>query len=230
MLSRSFKRFSRSRNRRDAGAAGGPFAEALEVRRHYTVTAVLDTSTHILTVTGDGTNTEITIYQLHYQTGDTLGVHTNNGAANMGPFLVSAVNLIKVNGGGASETIQVESSWRGNISHGDTAVSKPVDFYGSYGNDTLWGSDQADLLDGGPDNDSVTGGAASDTMYGGTGNDVLDGINPSGDTTADYMYGGAGSDTFWAQDNGAFDYIDGGADSDTLASSDNGVDTILNVP
>ena len=224
MLSRILKRSTSAPKgvARRGGASAGPFVESLEARQLYDVTASLNTSTHILTVTGDANNNTISVYQ---DGSSQLWVDVNGGGSDLGPWNVGDVNLVRVNGGGGAETLIAEGSDSG-LTYGSTAVSKPFEFYGNYGNDTIWGGNGNDMVDGGNDNDSLRGGPGSDTMYGANGADVLRG-DWQNDSASDSMYGGAGMDTFYAFDSG-FDYIDGGADSDDANANES--DTILNVP
>ena len=89
---------------------------------------------------------------------------------------------------------------------------------GGYGDDTIYGMDDADtihgdqgddLIYGGVDNDSMLGGDGDDTIYGGHGNDFAD-----GSTGDDVIFGGIGDDT-----------LSGGLGDDTL-SGDEGNDVL----
>ena len=154
-------------------------------------------------------------------------VDINNKSPDLGSFLASSVNTIRFTGGSGAETVKAESDWDGSVATGHVAVNKPLDFYGSYGNDVFTGGDAPDLLDGGPDNDIIHGAKGSDTMYGGSGDDVF--YVETNDAPM-YMYGGDGQDQFHTS-NGIADYIDGGAGSDTATDRDtsNPADTVVNV-
>jgi Ca2+-binding RTX toxin-like protein len=232
MFSHTLKRIfaSTSFARPGASSAGGVFVcaciEPMEVRRMYAVTAALDPGTHVLTITGDGSHT-ITIYRVPLSNGDEIDINVSNQSPDLGSFLASNVNKIRFNGSGGAETVKAESAWDGSVGTGHVAVNKPLDFYGSYGNDVFTGGDAADLLDGGPDNDIIHGAKGSDTMYGGSGDDVF--YVETNDAPM-YMYGGDGQDQFHTS-NGVADYIDGGAGSDTATDRDtsNPADTVVNV-
>jgi len=88
--------------------------------------------------------------------------------------------------------------------------------FGTFGDDTMYGTSGADCLDGNPGNDLIYGMAGDDglngytgddTIYGGPGDDILSGCAcfgvspPSMDS--DYLNGGEGDD-----------YCDGGGEVD----------------
>ncbi|HGH5980867.1 TPA: calcium-binding protein, partial [Kluyvera georgiana] len=91
--------------------------------------------------------------------------------------------------------------------------------YGYAGNDSLSGYDGNDILDGGAGNDSLNGNNGNDTLDGGTGNDSLNGNN--GNDTLD---GGTGNDSL--NGNNGNDTLDGGTGNDKL-SGGSGDDTYV---
>jgi Ca2+-binding RTX toxin-like protein len=117
---------------------------------------------------------------------------------------------------------------------------------GGYGNDTIYGMDDADtisgdqgddLIYGGVDNDSLMGADGSDTIFGEHGNDFIDGATGddlldggigddtlAGGTGNDTVLGGDGNDILTGEDGD--DLLSGGTGNDTL---DGGVndDTLL---
>ncbi|SLN16604.1 Hint domain-containing protein [Pseudooctadecabacter jejudonensis] len=82
--------------------------------------------------------------------------------------------------------------------------------FGTNGDDTLTGGNDADQLFGGDGDDTLRGGNNSDRLFGGSGDDTLE-----GDRGGDRLFGGSGNDS-----------IDGGEGSDRIDAGD-GDDTIF---
>ncbi|MCF8486943.1 MAG: tandem-95 repeat protein [Rhodobacteraceae bacterium] len=107
---------------------------------------------------------------------------------------------------------------------------------GGYGNDTIYGMDDADtisgdqgddLIYGGVDNDSLLGADGSDTIFGEHGNDFIDGATGDdvldGGIGDDTLAGGTGNDTVLGGDSND---ILTGEDGDDLLSGGTGNDTL----
>lgn len=82
--------------------------------------------------------------------------------------------------------------------------------FGTFGDDTMYGTSGADCLDGNPGNDLIfgfggddglNGYTGSDSIYGGDGDDTLSGcacfpLNPPS-SDVDSLHGGEGDDVCW---------------------------------
>jgi len=200
-------------------------AEALEPRRLLSISVTNDTSgdIYLLIVTGDGNNNNLTVYAQDYTPTDKISVY--DGTTRYGPYLVTDVNKIIIDGAGGNDTLTIETD--AENPQGDFGLDVPADMYGGTGNDTLIGGDFADRMYGGDGGDYLDGRSSADNMYGGAGADTFEDVDTTG---GDGMWGEAGNDSFNSGD-GAADYLDGGADTDTLLGYDPfGVDSILNIP
>lgn len=151
-----------------------------------------------------------------------LIVEMLDGTKLLGPVPASSVLSLTINGGSMVDTITVDASVNGTLSH---AYSVPLILSGSDGHDVLnaRASAYAVELNGGAGNDSLTGGAGSDSINGGSGNDTItcgagdDKVTAasgadliSGSDGLDTLFGGTGNDT-----------IDGGLGSDIVNGQDN---------
>ncbi len=90
---------------------------------------------------------------------------------------------------------------------------------GLAGDDTLFGGSGQDRLYGGEGRDSLDGGGGDDTLYGGAGEDSL-----NGGAGQDRLFGGDGNDVFDTGDtasNKSVDRVWGGDGDDTIISSGN---------
>lgn len=95
---------------------------------------------------------------------------------------------------------------------------------GTFGNDTLFGTDLFDTINGGAGDDTIDGGADNDKMAGELGNDTF-----IGGAGADFMDGGSGVDTVTYANSGAGVKVylttgngyGGQAEGDTLVSIEN---------
>ena len=103
-----------------------------------------------------------------------------------------------------------------------------ADFYGTPGNDTLYGTWRGDIMLGYAGNDTMWGADNSDTMYGGNDNDDLFGEYGNdflyGDSGRDYLNGGVGNDSLWG--GSGRDTIDGGSGNDVMRGG-TGYDTYV---
>lgn len=123
----------------------------------------------------------------------------------------------------ASEFTGVSVTLDGLANDGEPGVNDNVgldveNIVGSWGNDTLAGSDVANVVDGGPGADSLSGGDGIDHLDGGDGDDSLDG-GPGSDVLAglegdDAIDGGLGADVF--NGGGGFDLADYSGRSDAV--------------
>lgn len=232
--SRERRRLAPPREARLARAVEGVVAEVLEERRLFAVTAVQNTTTNVLTITGDSNANTIRIYQQDYFPTDQISVEVVGQQGLLGPFNVDAdLTLIRVNAGLGIDDVRFGN----NAGYGllapssGMAVSVPAEVHGDYDSDVLIGTDQADTIWGDHGNDQLYGAGGNDLLYGGygdgaeTGNDTL-----TGDGGADSLYGEDGNDLFHSSNDGATDYLDGGAGaSDDAIDRDIGSDTTVNI-
>lgn len=205
--------------RSDPPGGSRVFAEGLESRMMFAVTVSHNTTTNILTITGDANANAIDVYQLNSTDPDELYVVADN--VLHGAFNVDAdLTLIKVDAGSGIDNVFFSSNAHGVLGgQFGIPVSVPAEIHGDYDNDFLYGTDQADTIWGDFGDDQLWGAGGNDVMYGGygssiteTGEDIL-----TGDAGDDSMFGEGGADSFFNSGNGA-DYLDGGDGSDTADS------------
>jgi Ca2+-binding RTX toxin-like protein len=147
------------------------------------VTAVLDTTTSTVVVTGTRASDNISV-------GVNAGqLEVKSAGAVVGSFPLTGLLGVSVSAGNKDDTVTV-----------DAAVTLPVSALGGNGKDNLTGGSGADTLDGGNGKDVLAGGAGDDHLFGGNGKDVLDGGDGadtlSGGRGKDQVTGGPGTDTF----------------------------------
>lgn len=200
--------------------------ETVENRKLFAATAVLNTSTSSLNITGtssadvialsvSGTNCKVVL----------------NGVTKY--FALNKITAINANLGSGSDKFTMTNT-----------LKKAAAVFGQAGNDTLIGGGQNDYLDGGSDNDVLDGADGSDQLKGGTGIDTadfsnrtyalnisLDGVandgGPGGTdnvfTDVENVKGGSAADTITGNNsanklegNGGNDTITGNGGNDTL--------------
>jgi Ca2+-binding RTX toxin-like protein len=229
-----FEAFRRRRRQTPPGVVRRPLAvcEALEVRRLYSVSVIQNTTTNIVTITGDSGDNVIRVWQENYEPNDLVTVRVVD-QATYGFWLNADLTLIKFFGDAGIDDIEFGSNTYGFLL-GDMPVGVPAEIRGGIGDDLLTGTDNADYIYGELGADQLWGAGGDDYLYGGygggssdNGNDIL-----QGDGGADSMYGEDGNDIFKASD-GVADYLDGGGGSDTatLANRDTGTpsDTTVSI-
>lgn len=93
---------------------------------------------------------------------------------------------------GTPKVEQIKFAKTGEVmSMNDYLAKVGYDFYGTDGNDTMYGSTGVKRMFGGLGNDNIVGNQEANRLYGGGGDDTL-----SGGAGNDYLYGGEGSDTY----------------------------------
>jgi Ca2+-binding RTX toxin-like protein len=201
------------------------FAELLECRRLYAVTASI--SNNVLVINGTPSAEVITVYQIDAAT-DQVFVDVDDTGSDLGPFAVTNFNSILLNGGDGADLLRVANSV--NRPYGDMDVSMPAEIHGEAGNDSIWGSNQGDTLFGNQGSDELRDFDGNDVAYGGYG-DLSDtaGNTFFGGTGNDSLFGGSGNDVFHTGD-GEADFLNGGAGtSDVATDRDTSLDTTSNI-
>jgi Ca2+-binding RTX toxin-like protein len=144
------------------------------------IKASFNSTTGVLTATGDDRNNTITA------TRDGAGnILINGGAVSVDGVqpTVANTNQIQASGGIGNDTISVDGSIGALIG---------AQLSGGDGNDILNGGAGNDTLDGGAGNDTAVGGKGTDTAFLGAGNDTFIWNPGDGNDTVD---GGSGNDT-----------------------------------
>jgi Ca2+-binding RTX toxin-like protein len=131
-----------------------------------------------------------------------VGVDTmTGGLGNDTYFVDNALDVVKENVGGGSDTVWASVSY--TLQTGTPLAPGPeieflransatgVTLTGNQFSHHIFGGAGADTLIGGAGNDTLSGGAGNDILNGGAGNDVL-----NGGAGNDTLTGGAGSDVF----------------------------------
>lgn len=181
------------------------FFESLESRA--LLTATLDATTGVLTVTGTASRDRINVYQ-HSQTQIAVSESTLIPAASPRKkprvihkttlFTLADVKSIVVNAGAGADFVNTGGSERRRL-----AIVSTID--GAGGNDHLEGGDGNDTVTGAAGRDHIRGRAGDDNLDGGSGNDGI-----VGGRGADVMAGGDGNDRIDAFDRASTDQVDGG--------------------
>lgn len=201
------------------------------------VSAVFDSLTGQLTITGD-TNDNVVTTSL-----DITGQQLTVDVATQGQFLFDAtsITLINFTGGNGNDTFDNQTdipiSAYGNAGNDTITTGGGDDFVqggpgldsitATGGNNTLYGGDDDDEIWGGVGNDTIFGGRGNDTLVGGDGDDLIGGDWGDdfldGDLGNDDLRGYTGNDTLF----GSFgdDLLYGQADNDTIFGED-GVDRL----
>jgi Ca2+-binding RTX toxin-like protein len=173
--------------------------EALESRRHLSVSATFIPAAGILSVFGDSGNNSIVVSR------DAAGkILVNAGAVAVvgGTPTVANVSLIQVFGQDGNDTLSLNEA---------NGALPAANLFGGSGNDVLTGGSGNDLLFGQSGNDTLLGKGGNDLLFGGDGNDVLTG--GAGD---DQVFGQSGNDrTVWNPGDGS-DLNEGGDGIDTV--------------
>lgn len=199
-------RRSRTRGR----TASSAVLEALEVRRHFNVTAVMVGTT--LVITGDANGNTITVDQ------EPDGDLVVSGANDPGPFQ-------------RAEKINISSEAGNDVITLMPAVTKPADITADDGDDRVSGGSGVNKIVGGLGADTISGGSQDDLLRGDDAllvelggkipvgipaNDTIDGLGGDdeihGDWGNDALHGGEGMDKLWGGDGG--DTIAGNAGGD----------------
>ena len=97
-------------------------------------------------------------------------------------------SIIDVSGG---STATIWNSATSQLVSGITVANSFGSITGTFGADSMKGSDESDTIKGGDGDDRLAGGDRWDTLNGGAGNDTL-----YGHTFSDTLNGGTGADTF----------------------------------
>ena len=180
--------------------------ESLETRS--LLSASLDATTGVLTITGTNHNDHVVVFQKNKTT---LGVHEETllPAVQKGQkpthvqhsttFKLADVKSIVVNVGKGNDAVNTG----GSLLH-TLKIASTID--GGDGNDYLAGGNGNDVITGDAGNDSLFGRGGNDKLSGGDGNDHL-----VGGRGADILNGDAGNDIIDARDRAATDVVDGGA-------------------
>src|SRR3954454_23876385 len=143
--------------------------ESLE-NRALLASVGLNTSTGVLTITGNSTADRIEV-QRRADKGQ-LKVESNGSEKS---FSYSAVKKIVINANGGNDWVEFSSRDGGinipssiNGGDGDT-------LQGGLNKDTILGGNGNDRIQGKAGNDSLSGGAGNDFVEGGDGNDIIKG-------------------------------------------------------
>lgn len=180
---------------KDQPGGTGSRAEQLEGRTLLSVAVSQNTTTNVLSITGDANVNDVYVYQTN-GTPDQVYVEVSSEAVTYGPFNVDAdLTLINVSLGASGDSITFENA--SLIVLGDEPVGVPASVSGGDGDDTLSTTDQSDTVTGDNGDDAIFGGDGGDSLYGNAGADQLNG--EAGDDNA---YGGAGNDTLHGNDGG----------------------------
>jgi len=178
---------------RNSNAVRTAVIETMESRRMFAVTATLSGGEVKIVGTGASDNIEV------YKNGSKLDVRV--GGAFFKNFNYASVNKVKAELKGGNDRFTSNNS-----------TNKPMQVYGSTGNDTvttgaghdkLYGSDGNDSLTGGWGNDSLYGGANADTFRGGIGDDSC-----YGGSGADFLYDESGKDRYFGDDDNDYLFAD----------------------
>jgi Ca2+-binding RTX toxin-like protein len=188
-----------------------PALNTLEAREVPAVLAAFNTDT--LTVTGDGTDTDIVVSAA---ADGTLQVTSNGAAVTIttiaGTPNKANTNNINVDAGGGNDSILIDRSVNVLDANGKLAASPNGTLRGGSGNDAI------KVLSGG-----FVGGVIGNpivgnfAMYGGSGDDFLD----SGFGN-DQLFGEGGNDTMRWLPGTLIDTFDGGSGNDTAVVVGNG--------
>lgn len=141
-------------------------------------------------------------------TGDGAIVDLTGIALSMGS--PQSRNSLVVSGTGGNDQIYAASS-----------SSVPVSYFGSNGDDQIWGGPDNDELDGGLGDDILWGNGGDDEISPGDGNNVVYG--GSGDDTiygaySDRLFGGEGNDEYLVTTFGAPEIMDTSGTQDTIST------------
>ncbi|HEX4369448.1 MAG TPA: hypothetical protein VH023_21605 [Rhodopila sp.] len=171
------------------------------------LSASLDSTTGVLTVTGTDGNDRINItmrrgmLQVSERSSSTSGSSTTTTRTN-DKFDATTVKSIIVNALGGNDDVEIgpRISIAATLNGGDGNDT----LIGGAGNDTINGDAGNDYIDGGAGNDILSGGDDDDHIIGGKGNDTL--------------HGDAGNDNLNANDHTGTDIVDGGTNDTSGAN------------
>ncbi|MBC7818691.1 MAG: hypothetical protein IAG10_17515 [Planctomycetaceae bacterium] len=144
---------------------------------------------------------------------------------------INPTDELIISGGSKNDVILIQSlesaftaritvnAGAGNDRVDASAVTMPVNLWGSTGRDTLIGGAGNDTIVGGNDNDSLSGNGGDDSLAGDAGNDTLiagDGVDSlEGGVGNDNLQGQSGNDLLAGGDGN--DSLNGGDDNDSLS-------------
>lgn len=219
------------RQRRANGRSAPAVCEAMELRRHLTVSCSGTTS---VTCTGDSAGDVITV--------DISGGNVRVREGTTTRHSNSSTTSVVINAGGGNDAVNLENSLTDSIyvtvngEGGDDILTGSdrdgldvEQFHGGDGYDEINTMDGGDYATGGADSDTLQGGADYDSLYGGDGNDTVRGgagsdyvIGDDGDDSLDgeadqdSISGGAGNDTLIGDTLSGAEYADGGDGADSF--------------
>lgn len=188
------------------------------------LSATLNSSTGLLTITGTDMDDSIVVF---HDTRTTISVgqklrHPNpiNGVPtysvlSIWHFNLSEVKAIEVDAGKGDDSVNTGGSAR-------HPLNIPSAINGEDGNDYLAGGNGKDVINGGAGNDRILGRKGDDVLNGGDGNDSI-----NGGQGADVINGDAGNDIMDARDATSTDIIDGGS-NDPVAGKNKGDQAFIN--
>ncbi|MDB5328396.1 MAG: hypothetical protein JWM57_3965 [Phycisphaerales bacterium] len=131
--------------------------ETFEARNLFAATAVLNTSTFSLNITGTGGNDTIALSV----SGTNCKVVLNGSVTKY--FALNKITAINAHLGGGNDKLTMASN-----------LNKAAALFGEAGNDSLVGGGQNDYLDGGSENDLLDGAGGDDQLKGNSGTDTAD--------------------------------------------------------
>ena len=197
-----------ARLRRDAH---GIVAEQLEGRVLFSYTPNHDTTANVLTLTGDGNNDTLRVFQVNASPNDLLKIEENGNVWTQAYTLNADLTKVKILAAGGDDYVEFYTSTYGGwgLDANEEVVSVPAEIEGGTGADQLTGTDNNDTMRGDAGDDHLWGVLGNDLVYGYAGDDTIQGEDGN-----DTMYGGDGIITL-ANTDGA-DQLFGGANNDTL--------------